>query len=124
VHLYLHIPFCQRRCSYCDFSIAVRKTIPAREYVAAIQAEVARANSGIGDWGFGIGSAPQRPIPNPQSPIPEVPTIYLGGGTPSLLPPEAIGELITALHQAFPARISQTRFATLAQFEVTLESNP
>ncbi len=124
MHLYLHIPFCQRRCSYCDFSIAVRKTIPAREYAAAIQAEIRRATLGIGDSGFGIGEPVSPPIPNPQSPIPDSPTIYLGGGTPSLLPPEAIGELIASLHTAFPARISPTRFASLSQFEVTLEANP
>lgn len=70
---------------------------------------------GIGDSGLGIGKA---------APIPDVPTIYLGGGTPSLLPPDAIGELITSLHSAFPARISPTRFATLSQFEITLEANP
>jgi len=40
-HLYVHVPFCQRRCSYCDFSIAVRKRIPAREYVEAVLGELA-----------------------------------------------------------------------------------
>src|SRR5205807_10555948 len=39
-HLYLHVPFCTRRCSYCDFSIAVRKRIPAREYVDAVVQEL------------------------------------------------------------------------------------
>ena len=37
-HLYLHVPFCARRCSYCDFSIAVRRRIPAGQYVEAIRA--------------------------------------------------------------------------------------
>jgi len=40
-HLYVHVPFCRRRCSYCDFSIAVRKRIPAREYVEAVLQELA-----------------------------------------------------------------------------------
>jgi len=124
MHLYLHIPFCQRRCSYCDFSIAVRKTVPAREYLGAIKAEIARGVTGIGDSGLGIRDSSASPIPNPPSPIPDSPTIYLGGGTPSLLPPEAIAELLTSLQQAFPTRRSLTRFAELADFEITLEANP
>jgi len=97
VHVYLHVPFCQRRCSYCDFSIAVRKTIPAREYVAAIQAEArgaSRARAG------------------------NSPTIYFGGGTPSLLPPDAIASLLTDLLAAAPDG------SALEAFEVTLEANP
>src|SRR2546422_320331 len=39
-HLYLHVPFCARRCSYCDFSIAVRKRVPAAEYVDAVLREL------------------------------------------------------------------------------------
>src|SRR6266508_3620437 len=38
-HLYLHVPFCVRRCSYCDFSIAVRKRLPVAEYVNAVLRE-------------------------------------------------------------------------------------
>src|SRR5690242_5873453 len=114
VHLYLHVPFCQRRCSYCDFSIAVRKSIPAREYVAAIRSEIARQDPVFPTPGASPGKRESE----------DTPTIYLGGGTPSLLPPEAIAGLLTALHHAFPARISPTRFASLAQFEVTLEANP
>ena len=123
VHLYLHIPFCQRRCSYCDFSIAVRKTVPAKEYLTAVQAEIARAVAG--NEKRETGNVVDSTFPVSRSPFPdETPTIYLGGGTPSLLPPEAVGELITSLHTAFPARISPTRYASLAQFEVTLEANP
>src|SRR2546429_6013490 len=70
-HLYVHVPFCQRRCSYCDFSIAVRKHIPAREYVDAVLGELAAvypADSGREPRGFGGES---------------LDTLYLGGGTPS-----------------------------------------
>jgi oxygen-independent coproporphyrinogen III oxidase len=93
-HLYVHVPFCQRRCSYCDFSIAVRKRIPAREYVDAILREAARI------------------------PATNVETIYLGGGTPSLLPDEAIHTLLDELTQKF--RIPHSTF----RIEVTLEANP
>src|SRR6266566_1681687 len=44
-HLYLHVPFCVRRCSYCDFSIAVRKRIPGQEYVETILNELTRVGS-------------------------------------------------------------------------------
>src|SRR5437879_541603 len=85
-HLYFHIPFCRRRCSYCDFSIAVRKRIPAREYVEAVKAELdaIRVSSG---W-VNPGAMPRG------SWGPDLSTIYFGGGTPSLLPPTAIGALI------------------------------
>ncbi|HUC39809.1 MAG TPA: coproporphyrinogen-III oxidase family protein [Gemmatimonadales bacterium] len=81
MHLYLHVPFCQRRCSYCDFSIAVRKRIPAREYVDAIVSEMTVL--GIPEQSDGRG------------------TIYFGGGTPSLLPPEAIRHLLHELLSGF-----------------------
>lgn len=94
-HVYLHVPFCQRRCSYCDFSIAVRKRIPARAYVDAVLAELALVRG---------ASAPEAPLE----------TLYLGGGTPSLLPADALAPLVARLLEAFHA----------AAVEVTLEANP
>src|SRR3989442_1562886 len=96
-HLYVHVPFCRRRCSYCDFSIAVRKRIPAREYVTAVLGEldlVRAADPGPGD----------------------LETLYLGGGTPSLLPPEAIETLLRS--------IRNPQSAIRNDVEVTLEANP
>lgn len=61
-HLYVHVPFCARRCSYCDFSIAVRRRVPVSEYLAALQRDIAMAEQEV-----------------------EPATIYLGGGTPSRL---------------------------------------
>jgi len=87
MHLYIHVPFCQRRCSYCDFSIAVRKQIPAREFVDVILKEAGGHE------------------------LNDLETIYFGGGTPSLLPPEGIAAL---LHELTPE----------AAAEVTLEANP
>jgi oxygen-independent coproporphyrinogen-3 oxidase len=92
-HLYVHVPFCARRCSYCDFAIAVRRRVPAERYLAAVTAEI-RLRSGAERWGDG-GLA----------------TVYLGGGTPSRLPPDAIGRLLDALPRTPGA-------------EVTLEANP
>ncbi|HEX9283876.1 MAG TPA: radical SAM family heme chaperone HemW [Gemmatimonadales bacterium] len=95
-HLYLHVPFCQRRCSYCDFSIAVRKRVPAREYVEAVLRELELV--GLPEGGLE--------------------TLYLGGGTPSLLPPDALATLFTSLRDAFGATSLRD------EVEVTLEANP
>src|ERR1044071_5127995 len=91
-HLYLHVPFCQRRCSYCDFSIAVRKRIPAQEYVEVLLKEAAS----LPEDGFE--------------------TAYFGGGTPSLLPPDAIAAVMREL-------LSPRRTPHAAR-EITIEANP
>ena len=105
-HVYLHVPFCQRRCSYCDFSIAVRKRIPAREYVEAVLGELAAVR--VADHGREPGDYGGESLE----------TIYLGGGTPSLLPPEAISALLTSFFDTFRATSSRDAL------EVTLEANP
>lgn len=91
-HVYIHIPFCARRCSYCDFAIAVRKVVPSREFVAAIlrERDLRRGDS----W-------TDEPLH----------TLYLGGGTPSRLAPEALARLVRA-------------FALAPDAEVTVEANP
>lgn len=91
MHLYIHVPFCVRRCSYCDFSIAVRRRIPAREYVDCLLAELRTAG-----WS-------------------SLQTLYCGGGTPSLLPADAIA---TVLRDVFGATSPRD------DVEVTLEANP
>jgi len=105
-HVYLHVPFCQRRCSYCDFSIAVRKRIPAREYVDAVLRELRLL--GVTDPGRKPGDVGGETLE----------TLYLGGGTPSLLPPDALATLLTSLLDVF--RPTSSRDAV----EVTLEANP
>src|SRR5437870_4714436 len=119
-HLYLHVPFCVRRCSYCDFSIAVRKRIPAREYVEAVLGEVALL--GLTDPGREPGDTEGHgPDPGPEPGDTKehgLDTLYLGGGTPSLLPPDALATLVTSLLDAFGA--TPLRDAV----EVTAEANP
>src|SRR5881409_453496 len=105
-HLYLHVPFCVRRCSYCDFSIAVRKRIPAQEYVEAVLQEVTLR--GLTDPGPEPGETEAHGLE----------TLYLGGGTPSLLPPDLLAALLTSLRDAFGATSSRDAV------EVTLEANP
>lgn len=76
-HLYLHVPFCGRRCSYCDFSIAVRRIVPAADYVTAIAAELAARRD--------------------EGQIGPLDTVYLGGGTPSKLGVDGLARLAGVL---------------------------
>ena len=122
-HLYVHIPFCQRRCSYCDFSIAVRKHVPGSEYVHAVLRELDLARSSPG-W-VNPGAQPRGPeatgaqVAQPRGPeATALETLYLGGGTPSLLPARDLARLLTSLFDAFGSTPS------LDEVEVTLEANP
>jgi oxygen-independent coproporphyrinogen-3 oxidase len=94
-HVYVHVPFCARRCSYCDFSIAVRRDVPVDEYLRALEAELATR--------FGSDSAH------------EVDTIYLGGGTPSRLGGAGVARAIALV---------QRRFPLVNGGELTVEANP
>ncbi len=98
MHVYVHVPFCGRRCSYCDFAIAVRRSTPDAEFVAAIRSE----------WR-------QRRDHPAWEKSPRVETLYFGGGTPSRLAPSALADLIQLA-------ASDREFATDA--EVTIEVNP
>lgn len=71
-HLYAHVPFCARRCSYCDFAIAVRPATPVDEYLGAVAVELDRWRGRL------------RPLE----------TVYLGGGTPSRLGGGGVARLI------------------------------
>ena len=73
-HLYVHVPFCARRCTYCDFAIAVRRRTPVGAYLDALALELGRAD------------APSAPA-----------TVYLGGGTPSSLGAEGVERLAALL---------------------------
>lgn len=96
--IYLHIPFCERICPYCDFAV-VRSRPLAHEvearYVEALLAELA------------LRSAELRGR--------RLETVYFGGGTPSLLSPESVARLLVA---------AQGSFERAAAFEATLEVNP
>ncbi len=94
-HLYIHVPFCARRCSYCDFSIAVRPVVPVDEYVAAVARELDLRYPAGGRW--------------------ELDTLYFGGGTPSKLGGAGMARLLDAVRQ---------RTELVPEAEVTLEANP
>lgn len=96
--IYLHVPFCARRCSYCDFAIAVRREIPSAAFAEAILTEWGRR---AGDPGW--------------SQSPGVETVYFGGGTPSKLDPGALGTILD--------RIRADRGLS-SEVEITVEANP
>ena len=78
--LYIHVPFCARRCSYCDFAVEATRKPPVGEWLDAVEAE-ARLLAAEQDWG--------EPL--------ELSTIYVGGGTPSLLGEGVMAELARRL---------------------------
>ena len=95
VALYIHIPFCHHRCSYCDFNIYAGMRSLYQPYAEAIAQEIAAMASRAGR------------VP--------VPSIYIGGGTPSLFPVELIGGLLATVRAFFEVN---------ADAEITLEANP
>ncbi len=94
--LYIHIPWCVRKCPYCDFnSHEARGAFPEKEYVAALVRDLEMALPQI--WGR------------------KVYTVFFGGGTPSLLSGEAIGEILRNVRMLLPLDMNA---------EITLEANP
>ena len=106
VALYIHVPFCVSLCPYCDFVVLAgsatrgpRNRVAA--FVAAVRAEVNLRADAL-DGRFGSLRSALR-------------SVYLGGGTPSLLPADEIGDLLALIDRRF-------RISTDA--EITLEANP
>src|SRR4026209_980359 len=77
--LYVHIPFCSSRCSYCDFATGIYQTELAERYVCAVTRAIKTA-----------------PLAGER-----VDTIYFGGGTPSLLAPSQLERILAALCDRF-----------------------
>jgi len=95
VSLYVHIPFCQSKCSYCDFNSYAGLDSLIEPYVDALLTEMS------------LWREPTQHM--------SVTTIFLGGGTPSLLPLAEVERIMTALRQ---------RFRLAADAEVSFEANP
>lgn len=93
--LYLHIPFCRRKCAYCDFYSFVGSKHDLSTYPSLLKKHLALASQQVSSQ--------------------EVETVYFGGGTPSLLGPGAVGSLLEHIHR---------RFAVADNAEITLEVNP
>ncbi|HEY6681995.1 MAG TPA: radical SAM family heme chaperone HemW [Propionibacteriaceae bacterium] len=101
--IYVHVPFCTTRCGYCDFNTytaAELGTAPGASRVGYIDAAIHE-----------LGLAAR--VLGPEAPA--VSTIFVGGGTPTVLPPDDLGRLITAVRD---------HFGLVEDAEVTTESNP
>lgn len=94
--LYIHLPWCTRKCPYCDFnSHPLRTTLPETKYIDCLLQDLDDNLPLI--WG-------RRPI-----------SIFFGGGTPSLFSPSAIEQILTGIH---------SRLLCSPDLEITLEANP
>jgi oxygen-independent coproporphyrinogen-3 oxidase len=95
IGLYIHIPFCERKCPYCDFNTYAGLDDQFAPYVAALCRE-------LGDWGARLGR-------------PDVATLFLGGGTPTVLDAEQLERILATAHDSF---------RLLPDAELTCEANP
>jgi putative oxygen-independent coproporphyrinogen III oxidase len=93
--LYIHWPFCLAKCPYCDFNSHVRDRIPQERFRIALRRELAWEAERLG----------RRPLTS----------IFFGGGTPSLMEPDAVAMLIADARRLF---------AAADDIEITLEANP
>ena len=93
--IYVHWPFCLAKCPYCDFNSHVRSSIDEARWRRALVGQVAAA---------------ARQVPGRR-----VDTIFFGGGTPSLMPPETVAAVIAAVKDGWPQA---------GDVEITLEANP
>lgn len=95
LELYIHIPFCIRKCNYCDFLSFAETESGIAQYCQALKEEIKRT----GDQAEGIG----------------VRSVFIGGGTPSILEAEQITEIMTCIRNDFSIEKNA---------EITIESNP
>ena len=118
--VYLHVPFCHHRCGYCDFATDAVGGLAAddadelyRRYVDAVRLDLARQVADADAW-------------------PEVTSVFVGGGTPTMLPPRLLGSLLAAVGEELdlaagaevsvecnPETASEELFGTLAASGVT-----
>ena len=93
--VYIHWPFCRSKCPYCDFNSHVRDSVDAVRWTRAL----------LADLDHHAELAPGR----------EVSSVFFGGGTPSLMPPETVAALLDRVRSRWPVA---------PDVEVTLEANP
>lgn len=101
LELYIHIPFCVRKCAYCDFLSAPANEQTQRVYVERLIEEIQ-----------GFESAEEYTVS----------TVFVGGGTPSILPEEEVAKIMKAVRARFPYWISMENEGR--DPEITIECNP
>lgn len=118
--IYIHIPFCKSRCSYCDFATDVYRSNDAVErYVDALCDEIQRSEPPAVAGGFSSGRKVRLSKLNPPATAGgsdlSVETIYFGGGTPSLLTAKQLERILNSIDR---------KFSVENEIEFTLEMNP
>ena len=97
--VYIHFPYCRKRCPYCDFAVHARARIPHEQYAASVCRELAQ----------------RAPLYHGRA----LQSVYFGGGTPGLWKAECIGEVLAAVRATFADGP-----AGGGELEVTVEANP
>ncbi len=97
ISLYIHIPFCERKCPYCDFYSLTASVDLQRQFVRSLLIEIELVST---------------QFPN-ETPLVE--TVFFGGGTPSLLPTDELEKILRSLY---------SRFKIAPNAEITIEANP
>lgn len=93
--LYIHIPFCKQKCFYCDFPSFANQEQKQQAYVEALQKELEQKSALCTDW--------------------KIKSVFFGGGTPTVLPIDALSKLLQTLFQ---------NYSVLQDAEITIEANP
>ena len=109
--LYLHIPFCESKCIYCDFNSYAGLDGLYAPFVDALCADIARGP----ETAALARLAPAPPDAPEQPPIGRIETIFFGGGTPSVLPPAAIGRILETVAR---------HYDLAPRAEISMEANP
>src|SRR3972149_1747710 len=96
--IYLHMPFCARKCSYCDFYSVAASSPAMTEFRGLLTREMDMVRNRF-----------------PEDAAATADTVYFGGGTPTVFPPEALCRLLSAIRERFPVE---------PDAEITVEANP
>jgi oxygen-independent coproporphyrinogen III oxidase len=116
-HIYLHIPFCQRRCSYCDFNTYANLEDRVDAYVEALAADIRRSNRDPEDWRQLPRAGSTCHVDRAPGDLLRAdlrPTIFLGGGTPTMLTLKQMERVLAATAEIIP----------FDHAEITTEANP
>ncbi len=115
--IYIQVPFCQTKCTYCNFHTGVASPAAYAPYARAVERE-------IRDWRALHAAAGLKSTSRLEPTLAN--SIYLGGGTPSLFDPADLSRILAAVHAQFPGAdpIAPSSGTRAASTEVTLEADP